>query len=266
MPHTQTLKATTLKAPFGWVGGKSQLAKSIVELMPPHKRYIEVFGGGLSVLYAKPSRKNMSAKYVEVINDSNSDLINLHTIIKTAPQTLALYLNNLLCSREIFEMIKKGTLSPRNKIERAALYYCLLTFSFGSKGDNFAMCKTRPPKNIYKDYSIWSERLKGVCIENMDFRRLIKEYDSADSLFYLDPPYVGSENYYKMRRSFGIKEHKELCAILKSLQGKFILSYNDCALVRELYKDFRIIESKEVRYSLNIKVRKKTREVIVVNY
>ncbi len=116
MPHTQTLKATTLKAPFGWVGGKSQLAKSIVELMPPHKRYIEVFGGGLSVLYAKPSRKNMSAKYVEVINDSNNDLINLHTIIKTAPQTLALYLNNLLCSREIFEMIKKGTLSPRNKI------------------------------------------------------------------------------------------------------------------------------------------------------
>lgn len=54
MPHTQTLKATTLKAPFAWVGGKSRLAASIVQLMPPHKRYIEVFGGGLSVLYAKP--------------------------------------------------------------------------------------------------------------------------------------------------------------------------------------------------------------------
>ncbi|MCX2717800.1 hypothetical protein OQH61_08655 [Helicobacter sp. MIT 21-1697] len=51
---------------------------------------------------------------------------------------------------------------------------------------------------------------------------------------------------------------------LKSLQGQFILSYNDCALVRELYKDFRILESKEVRYSLNIKVRKRAREVIVM--
>lgn len=257
-------KATTLKAPFGWVGGKSKLAKSIVELMPEHKRYIEVFGGGLSVLYAKPRGKGK--EYVEVINDSNSDLINLHTIIKSAPQTLALYLNNLLCSREIFEMIKKGKLKGRNKIEKAALYYYLLSFSFSSKGDNFIMHKTRPPKNIYRDYSVWSERLKGVCIENMDFRRLIKEYDSLDSLFYIDPPYVGTENYYKMRTSFGLKEHKELCAILKSLQGKFILSYNDCVLVRELYKDFRIIESKEVRYSLNVKVRKKTREVIVMNY
>ena len=74
MPHTQTLKATTLKAPFGWVGGKSQLAKSIVELMPPHKRYIEVFGGGLSVLYAKPSRKNMSAKYVEAVSNTHLTL------------------------------------------------------------------------------------------------------------------------------------------------------------------------------------------------
>lgn len=263
---TKIFTPTTLKAPFGWVGGKSQLAKSIVETMPPHKRYIEVFGGGLSVLYAKPTRKDMGKDYVEVINDINGDLINLHTTIKTHPRTFSLYLNNMLYSREIFEKIKMRTYKPRNKIEKAVMYYCLLSFSFGSKGDNFAMCKSRPPKNIYKDYSVWSERLKGVCIENMDFRRLIKEYDSADSLFYLDPPYVGTENYYKMRKGFGIKEHRELMMRLKNLQGKFILSYNDCELVRELYKDFRILESKEVRYSLNIKTRKKTREVIVVNY
>lgn len=53
------LVPTKLKAPFGWVGGKSKLAQSIVSLMPPHKRYIEVFGGGLSVLYAKPSRRDI---------------------------------------------------------------------------------------------------------------------------------------------------------------------------------------------------------------
>lgn len=276
------LAPTKLKAPFGWVGGKSKLAQSIVSLMPPHKRYIEVFGGGLSVLYAKPSRRDIMSKgynvgnlvdskgrkdkYVEVINDTNNDLINLHTIIKTNPQTFSLYLNNMLCSREIFERIKRGSFKAKSKIEKAVLYYYLLTFSFASKGDNFAMCKARSPKNIYKDYSIWSERLKGVCIENMDFRKLIKEYDSEESLFYLDPPYVGTENYYKMPRDFGMQEHKDLADILHSIKGKFILSYNDCKLIRELYKDLRIKQTKEIRYSMNVQVRKVAKEVLIMNY
>ncbi len=261
------LTPTTLKAPFGWVGGKSQLAKHIVELMPKHRRYIEVFGGGLSVLYAKPKLKGSgSNKYSEVVNDINGDLINLHTIIKTRPQSFGIMLNDYLCSREIFYAIKQGKIKPKNDIQRAVLYYFLLAFSFGSKGDNFAMCKSRPPKNIYRDYSIWSERLKGVCIENMEFSKLIKEYDDKESLFYLDPPYVGTENYYKIERGFGLQEHRELCEILSHIKGKFILSYNDCALVRELYKDFNIMQTKQIRYSMNIKTRKMTSEVLIVNF
>lgn len=261
------LTPTTLKAPFGWVGGKSRLAKDIVALMPPHRRYIEVFGGGLSVLYAKPKLTGSgSNKYSEIINDINGDLINLHTIIKTRPQSFRNMLNHFPCSREIFYKIKDGKIKPRNNLEKAVLYYYLLVFSFASKGDNFAMCKSRPPKNIYRDYSIWSERLKGVCIENMDFARLIKEYDSVDSLFYLDPPYVGTENYYKIEGKFELDQHKQLAEILRNIQGKCIVSYNDCTLVRELYKDFRILQTKEVRYSMNIQARKLTKEVLIMNY
>lgn len=280
MPQYKFLNPTRLKAPFGWIGGKSKLAKDIVEIMPPHSKYIEVFGGGLSVLYAKPSRKdilldknlksfvdsNRKDKYVEIINDTNSNLINLHNIIKTRPASFRNMLNDMLCSREVFELIKMGKLKPKNNVQKAVLYYYLLTFSFGSKGDNFAMCKSRPPKDIYKDYSKWSERLKGVCIENMDFRKLIKEYDSNDALFYIDPPYVGTENYYKMQRDFGIREHKELSEILHNIEGKFILSYNDCELIRELYKSFKILQTKELKYSINIHTKKMTKEVLVVNY
>lgn len=275
------LVPTKLKAPFGWVGGKSKLAKDIIELMPPHTRYIEVFGGGLSVLYAKPSRKDIMLdkkldnfvsphcrkdKYVEIVNDINSDLINLHTIIKTRPVSFKNMLNNMLCSREIFELIKRGKFKPKNDLQKAVLYYYLLIFSFGSKGDNFAMCKSRSPKDIYKDYSKWSERLKSVCIENMDFRKLIKCYDGIESLFYIDPPYVGTENYYKMQRDFGIQEHRELSEILHNIKGKFILSYNDCKLVRELYKDFRVLQTREIKYSLNINTAKMSKEVLIMNY
>ncbi len=256
-----------LRPPFGWIGGKAKLAQYIVDLMPEHKRYIEVFGGGLSVLYAKPKIKGSgSSKYSEIINDINGDLINLHKIIQNKPQTFRILLNQYLCSRELFYKIKNKEIKARNDIERAVFYYYLLSFSFASKGDNFAMCKSRPPKNIYKDYSVWSERLKGVCIENMNFEKIIKEYDNKDSLFYLDPPYVGTENYYTIQDGFGLEQHKRLAEILKNIQGKFILSYNNCDLVSNLYKDFKILQTKEVRYSMNIRHIKLVKEVLIMNY
>ena len=106
------MKTTKLKAPFGWVGGKSKLAKDIVALIPEHKTYIEVFGGALSVLYAKEKSK------LEVINDLNSELINLHRSIRNNPQTLSFYLNNLLISRELFYDIKKGKRGVYNELLR----------------------------------------------------------------------------------------------------------------------------------------------------
>lgn len=260
------MQATKLKAPFGWVGGKSQLAKDIVDLIPQdHKIYIEVFGGALSVLYAKEKSK------LEVVNDINSELVNLHRSIRTNPQTLSMYLNQLLVSREIFDDIKRKNMKPRNKIEAAAFYLYQLTHSFGSKGDNFAMnAKSgRAPKNLYKAYTKWSDRLKGVTVENKSFQELIPLYDKDEAFFYLDPPYVATESYYKNTGGFGIKEHEELAALLKALKGKFLLSYNDCDLVRELYKDFNIRTTKEIDYTLG-KNRsgksKKVKEVFVTNY
>lgn len=76
-------------------------------------------------------------------------------------------------------------------------------------------------------------RLKGVVIEHRDFEPLIKTYDRKEALFYLDPPYVGTEKYYHV--SFGIEDHQRLAELLKGIKGRFILSYNDDPLIRELY-------------------------------
>ena len=111
------MQSTKLKAPFGWVGGKSKLATDIVSLIPHnHTTYVEVFGGALSVFYSKEKSK------LEVVNDINSELINLHKSIRTNPQTLSFYLNQMLISREIFEDIRHKRISPRNNIEAAAFY------------------------------------------------------------------------------------------------------------------------------------------------
>lgn len=260
------MHSTKLKAPFGWVGGKTKLAKDIIDLIPDnHSIYIEVFGGAASVLYQKESSK------LEVLNDINSDLINLHRAIRNNPQTLSMYLNDLFISREIFDDIKKKKLKPRNNIERAAFYFYSLTQSFGSKGDNFAMAAKsgRKPKNIYRDFKKISDRLKYVTIENKSFFELIPLYDKDDAFFYVDPPYVSTESYYKNTGGFGIKEHEQLAELLSKVKGRFLLSYNDSVIVRELYKDFNIKTTKEIEYTLGKNMHgknKSVREVFITNY
>lgn len=255
----ERVKKVTLKAPFAWVGGKSKLAKDIIALMPEHTHYIEVFGGALSVFYQKTPSK------IEIINDINSDLINLHRIIKTRPQSLSCELNSMLKSREILYLIKQGKIKPKNSIQKAAFYFYLISLSFGSKADSFAMPKSRYPKNIYKDFTTCSKRLKQAIIENLSYEKIIKEYDSSQTLFYLDPPYVGTEKYYKMEKDFGLDEHKNLANLLKNIKGKFMLSYNDCKLIRELYKGFEFKEF-NIKYSLNNKVKHKSKELLIINF
>ena len=84
------------------------------------------------------------------------------------------------------------------------------------------------------------ERLRGVNIENKDFADLIKVYDRPTALFYLDPPYVDTEKYYDS--PFCAQDHQRLREVLGHIKGRFILSYNDHPLVRELYADYRIEE------------------------
>ena len=219
----------------------------------------------MNVLYRKEKSR------LEVINDINSELVNLHRAIRNNPATLSMYLNKLLISREIFNDIKMKRLKPHNNIERASFYLFLLSQSFGSKGDNFAMSAkaNRKPKDIYKSFNKWAVRLKFVTIENLDFRELIKRYDKDDAFFYLDPPYVGTENYYKDIDGFGIREHEELAEMLKGIKGKFLLSYNDSPVVRELYRDFTIVESSPLNYTLGSNVHKRKKvvsELFVMNY
>jgi len=217
------------------------------------------------VLYRKERSR------LEVVNDINSELVNLHRAIRNNPQTLSMYLNKLLISREIFSDIKMKRLKPTNNIERASFYLFLLSQSFGSKGESFAMSAkaNRKPKDIYKSYFKWALRLKFVTIENLDFRKLIARYDKEEAFFYLDPPYVGTENYYKDIDGFGIKEHEELARLLKNIKGKFLLSYNDSPVVRELYKDFKIMESAPLNYTLGANMHKRKKvvsELFIVNY
>ena len=253
-----------MKSPFGWVGGKSKLANDIVNLIPPHNIYIEVFGGALNILFAKNKSKN------EVINDINSELINLHKVIQRYPQSLSDYINNNIkfVSRELFYDIRNGGYKPRNDIERASFYYYLIAQSFSNATREFGTyAKSKATANrIYKNFNIWSDRLKGVTIENKSFEKIIPLYDKETSFFYCDPPYFGTERWYKGNK-FNEDSHILLYDILKDIKGKFLLSYNDCVFVREHYKDFNITKTKEVAYTNHSSsYNKVVNELFITNY
>lgn len=219
-----------------WIGGKRLLRNKIMEMFPEDfDRYIEVFGGAGWVLFGKDKHANF-----EVYNDAEGELVNLFRCVKYHAGEVQKELDFILNSREFFEDFR-DQLNTRGltDIQRAARYYTLIKISYGADKRTFGCVKKNLTKGIEYLMDI-KQRLNGVVIENKDFENLIKVYDRPKALFYLDPPYHGTERYYNT--GFNDKDHERLKECLKGIKGSFILSYNDDEYIRELYKEFKIKE------------------------
>lgn len=254
---------------ISWVGGKKALRDLIYQKMPKEfGRYIEVFGGGGWVLFGRTP-----AAAMEVYNDFNSDLANLFRCVRDQPMAFLKELGFLplngrdeffvlrkfleqeeftdafmrqeleLAQRELtpvqFDEIKAILLerAEMNDIRRAAAFFKVIRYSYGSGCTSYG-CQ---PFDIRKTFDlIWqgSRRLRDTVIENKDFEELIKQYDRENAFIYCDPPYYLTEGHYAVE--FRREDHFRLRDTLKGCQGKFLVSYNDCEFIRELYQDFRI--------------------------
>lgn len=243
---------------LAWIGGKKLLRKQIVEQFPESfERYIEVFGGAGWVLFYKDKHAKM-----EVFNDANSELINLYRCIKYHPEELQKQLDRTLHSREIFMDFRDMTINHLTDIQRAVRYFILIKESFGSTMSSFRTA----PFNLQKGIDSFSEihdRLKNVIIENLDFERLIRTYDREKTVFYLDPPYYGTEKYYE--EHFPKSDHERLKSVLDEIKGKFVLSYNDCPYIRDLYHEYQI-QSVTRTNSLSCSNRTGYKELIIKKY
>lgn len=236
-------------------------------------RFVDVFGGSGTVLLGKPPDP------FEVYNDFDGDLVNLFRCMKERPLSVIRELGFLtLNSRDDFNVLKKFIgqeefndeylkeqmnlteilLKPpedeeirqimKGKAEaydvrRACAYLKLLRLSYSSGKKSFAS----QPFDIRRLFTLlWytHDRLANAVIENQDCVQLIKHYDRPNTIFYCDPPYVESEYVYT--EGFTMEDHERLYQALSSIQGKFLLSYNDCEWVRKRYKDFQIFDFSRV--------------------
>lgn len=253
---------------MSWIGGKKALRELIVDLFPLYyERYIEVFGGGGWVLFHKPPGNDF-----EVYNDFNSLLTNLYRCVREKPQELMEALRFVLNSREDFELVRNilARDSTAGDVQRAAWFYQLIRYSYASGLTSYGS----QPHDIRSNFPLIEQahrRLARVVIENKDCVHLIRQYDRPVSFFYCDPPYFETEGYYKNIGEDGFcrKDHVRLRDTLMRIEGKFLLSYNDCDFIRELYDMPDVMIEAFTRLS-NIKQRYENGaqfpEILIANY
>ena len=286
-----------MKTPVSRVGNKSSILHILYAVFPmKYGRFIDVFGGSGSVLLGKPEIHPF-----EVYNDFDKNLVNLFRCMKE--RTMATVRELGFCnlnSREDFNAIRKFfeqreeftdeylreellltelTLPPLqanelkelrtritkdHDVRRAAMFLKLLRYSYSSSCKSFAS----QPFDIRKLFGLIKElenRMANVVVENQDFETLIKHYDRPDSFFYADPPYFSSEGMYEV--GFGWDDHVRLRDTLKGIKGKFLLSYNDCEEIRELYEGFSLLDFSRTHAMVQrYEAGREFKELLIGNY
>ncbi len=225
-----------MKTIFPWPGGKSWAAKYVLPLISKHTCYVEPFAGGLAILLAKePSA-------LEIVNDINSDLINFFRCAQFHRDELIKELQFVLNSREEFIALKQQR--GLTDIQRAARWFRIQTLSFAGDGDSFAVQRksgggaARSRRALLDKLDALNDRLDRVVTEHLDWRHCLELYDSDETFFFVDPPYLGGQ--IKNYKAWGKADLEALRDCLVALKGKWLLTINDCEAARSLFQEMKI--------------------------
>ncbi|MCF6159518.1 MAG: DNA adenine methylase [wastewater metagenome] len=241
----QLTRVSGVKSPIYRFGGKHYLASWIAEKIPGHAVYVEPFAGAGHLLFAKGHSK------VEVLNDIDKHLMTFYNVLQhpIKRRKLVERLQGMPYSRSLWqemrEQWKQGYL-PSDEVIRSAWWFYLNRTCFA--GDQlrggFAVPSTtgRNPvqsfRNAIDSLNAVADRLRNVCIENLDYRECINRYDSRDTLFFCDPPYLNAEHYYT-RGDFTLDDHSTLADLLHQVKGKVMITHYQNDLYDELYRDWQ---------------------------
>ena len=182
-----------------------------------------------------------------MINDRGRDIANLFRILQRHYPQFLDTLRFQLTTRAEFKRLVRVDPDTLTDLERAARFLYLQRTAFGGKvsGRNFGVSCDRPGRFNLTTLEPMLEdlhsRLAGVVIECLDWSAFIPRYDSADTLFYLDPPYWGCEGDYG-KAMFARADFQRLAELLAGIKGRFLLSLNDVPEVRETFAAFDLAE------------------------
>lgn len=226
-----------------YYGGKWRVAPWILSHFPPHKCYVEPFGGAASVLIQKERSQ------IEVYNDLNSDVVSYFRVLREQPDALsrAVYLTPY--AREEYDLATSGE-EIADPVERARRFcvwswqsqYFILRSKSGWRvinNDSRSQSPAADWANMTHLNAV-ANRFRKVQIEHGPAIDVIERYDSPETLFYVDPPYVLDT---RVDRSAYVHEmtdddHAALAKVLHAVKGSVVLSGYRSDLYKSLYGDW----------------------------
>lgn len=232
-------------------GGKWKLVEWIISNFPPHRVYVEPFGGAASVLLRK------ERSYAEVYNDLDGEIVNVFRVVREQPRRLMRELAWTPFARDEY----RAAFEPTDDSFEMARRTIIRSFmGFGSNAINRAVKsgfransnRTTPAHdwaNYPSNVRFLTRRLRGVILEHKTAAEVIKQHDGADTLFYLDPPYVHATRALDiMHGDHGYShemtdiEHEQLAELLSGVQGMIVLSGYHSELYDRLYAGWHRVE------------------------
>ncbi len=264
MEHEEFRLVSPIYPVAAYIGGKKQLAGVICERIAvvPHSTYAEPFIGMGGVFL-----RRRRAPKAEIINDRSGDVATFFRVLQRHYAPFMDLLKFQFTSRREFERLVATDPATLTDLERAVRFLYLQRTAFGGKvaGRNFGVSPGMPGRfdvtKLGDLLTALNERLAGVIIENLPFHEFIKRYDGPGVLFYLDPPYFGSEGDYGAGM-FARADFESLAELLGSIAGMFILSLNDAPAVRRIFKAFEMAEV-DLTYTIGEGSAKPVRELII---
>lgn len=208
------------------------MTAKLLPLIPAHKIYVEPFGGGASLLFAKKPSK------VEVYNDMDSGLVNFFRILRDKEKFKKLhYLVSLtpFC-REEYDFCRDTWEKCDDDVERAYRWFIVARMSFGGHfGHSWGFSVTSSNRGMAGECSSWlstiehlpeiHNRLMRVQIEHKDYGNIFRTYDTPNTLFYCDPPYVPiTRRGGGYKHEMTVEDHERMVAVLLNTKGMVILS------------------------------------------
>lgn len=214
---------------LNYYGGKWNAASWITSHFPKHEIYVEAFGGAASVLITKVPVA------LEILNDLDDEIVNLYRVLRDEGAELKRLCELTPFSRIEYSKAREGTSNP---IEQARRTIIKSYFGIGDSISNKTGFRTSRKSNTsasgsWRTYTLAMgalvNRLKYVTIEHSDYKTLLRKYDSEETLFYLDPPYVHSMRSSKdsYKHEFSNQDHADLLEYIQGLKGYVILSGYD---------------------------------------
>lgn len=247
-----------------YIGGKKQLAARLVGVIQavPHTTYAEPFVG-MGGVFLRRTR----IPPCEVINDVSGDVATFYRILQRHYQPFMDLLKWRITGREEFERLLATPPETLTDLERAARFLYLQRTAYGGKvsGRSFGVSVGTSARFDANRLAVTLDdlhaRLSGVIIERLHYAEFVQRYDSAGTLFYLDPPYFGGEEDYGAgvftRNDFG-----HISEVLRGMRGQFVMSINDTPEMRDVFRAFRSVVV-DLKYTIHSGSAKPVRELIV---